>query len=363
MAAKKNNRESKSSIDKSVDMDVSSRLEAINAKLKEKYDILPSVMGEDLTVKLYSTGNLCLDDALSGGLPVGRITEFYGEEQSGKSLISLLAIGQAQKAGKTCMLVDAEQAFNPAWAEKLGVDPSKLIILDNNVVEPIFDIIENYAKQKVVDLIVIDSIASLISNDELESELGAAKYASVALALSRVFRRVIPVLSANDVSLILINQVRDDLSGAYVKQVKTPGGRIIKHSASTRIKIDKAPNGKHIKEGDKVTGVETQCQVMKHRGGANFRVANFRIDYEKGLDKEYDLGVLLLSKEQIVQSGAWFTIPALGDQYKFQGFEKVLTALRTDEVLREKAFELAKKIISGDPNANDASTSESTKSE
>ena len=349
--AKKKFEKSNSPIDKAVDMDIASRLEAANAELKKKYDILPSMTGEDLSVKLYSTGNLCLDEALSGGLPVGRITEFYGEEQSGKTLISLLAIGQAQKAGKTCMLVDAEQAFNPIWASKLGVDPSKLVILDNNVVEPIFDIIENYAKNKVVDLIVIDSVASLISNDELESELGAAKYASVALALSRVFRRVIPVLSQNEVSLILINQVRDDLSGAYIKTVKTPGGRIIKHSASTRVKIDKAPNGKLIRENDKVTGVETQCQVMKHRGGANFRIASFRIDYEKGLDREYDLGVLLLGKEKIVQSGAWFTVPSLGD-YKFQGFDKIIDALRTDAEFKAKALDLATKIISGDTNAD-----------
>ena len=354
--------EPKSPIDNAVDTDLKARLNAANAKLKEKYDILPEVMGEDVKVPLYSTGCLCLDDALSGGLPIGRITEFFGEEQSGKSLISLLAIAEMQKKGKVCMLVDAEQAFDPIWAAKLGVDVAQLIILDNNVVEQVFDIIENYAKQKVIDLVVIDSVASLISMDELESDLGAAKYASVARPLSRIFPRVIPTLSKNAVSLILINQVRDDLSPSYVKQVKTPGGHVIKHSASTRIKINKAPNSKLIKEDNKVTGVETDCQVMKHRGGANFRTANFRIDYDKGLDREYDLGVLLLNKGLLVQAGAWFTLPALGD-YKFQGLDKVLNAFKTNADLKAKAVDLATKTISGVTNDNTTPDSKPAKSE
>lgn len=334
----KKSRSENSTVEKKATSDLQKRLDAINAKLGKKVDKLPGLDTEERQLKLYATGVRTLDIALSGGLPVGRITEFFGEEQSGKSLISLLAIAEAQKAGKTCMFIDAEQGYVPAWGAKLGVDNSKLIYHNGNVVEQIFTIIEAYAQEKVVDLVVIDSIAGLATDAIVDGEMGAAKYSPVALSMSRILPKIMPLLSEKEVSLILINQVRDEIGG-YQKSLKTPGGRAIRHAASTRIRVYKSGSSKRIKASDDVdTGIEIECEVRKHRGGANYRMAEFRIDYEKGFDREYDLICALKSKQIATLSGAYYSIPALDKKY--QGMDAFIEAINTEEGLRDSLEKL-----------------------
>ena len=321
------------SVDNAVKGDLKARIAAINANLAKTMDIVPSLQNEDRELTIVPTGVKTLDQALTGGWTGGRVVELFGEEQSGKTLISLLTIAEAQRHGKVCMLVDAEQGYVPKWGAKLGVDNEKLILLKHNVVEPIFQTIDAYVRDGLVDIVVIDSIANLASNSMIEGEMGKAQYSPVALAMSRLLPLTLPTLAAHDVTLILINQVRDEI-GAYVKSLKTPGGRAIRHAASTRVRVFKSGSSKLIRQADTVTGVEIMCEVKKHRGGANFRTAEFRIDYEKGFDTEYDLATSMLDKGIITRAGAFYTVIKTGK--KFQGFENLLDAMRNDTVLRSE---------------------------
>lgn len=344
---KKDGSDSKSQIDKTVASDLRLKMEAANEKLKKLIDprTLPVMDdgaegAQELSIPLYSTGILSVDDALSGGLPVGRMTELYGEEGSGKSLISLVTIGEMQRNGARCLLFDAESAYEPAWAAKLGVDTSKLMVSDSNIAEDVFKIIETYAESGVIDLVVVDSIANLTTLDVMNSELGAAKYASLPGVLSRMLPRISKVLKRNKVQLILINQVRDVI-GAYVKMLSTPGGRNLKHLYHTRIKCIKVGSSRLLKEGDAVTGVEVEAQITKHRGGANYTKAAFRIEYATGLDKIYDVVNFLLANNHITRAGAFYTY---GDQ-KYQGLENLMDAFRNDPAAYEAAVKFAKETI------------------
>jgi len=350
---------------KTVDADLRARMEAANEKLKKiiKSEYLPVIDdgaegAQDLSIRLYSTGIMSLDRALSGGLPVGRMTELYGEEGSGKSLISLVTIGEMQKNGAKCLLFDTESAYEPQWAAKLGVDTSKLMVSDSNVIEDVFKIIEAYAEAKVVDLIVVDSLANLTTLDIMESELGAPKYSSVPLSLSRILPRISKTLKRNNTSLILVNQVRD-VMGAYVPTLKTPGGRNLKHLYHTRIKCNKANKAALLMNGDVVTGVEIDAQVTKHRGGANLTRANFRIDYASGIDRIYDVVSFLIDTQHITRAGAFYTYSGV----KYQGLENLMDAFRKDAVAYDAAKKFCADILSHEAThsiVQDASKPEDT---
>jgi|GEM_PF-2278061 len=337
-----------SKVNKVVNEDIRKKMEEANARLskiiqKENLPIIDdgSEGPQDLTIPLYSTGILSLDKALSGGLPMGRITELYGEEGSGKSLISLMTIAEMQKNGGKCLLFDAESSYDPIWATKLGVDTESLMVSDANIVEDVFKIIQTYAEEKLIDLVVIDSIASLTTMDVMNSELGAPKYASLAAVLSRVLPvLLIKTFKRNNVSVIIVNQVRDAI-GSYVPALRTPGGRNLKHLYHTRIKVFKAGSSKLLKEGDVVRGVEIETQITKHRGGSNLTCANFRIDYNNGFDYIYDLVNFLLSTGQITRSGSFYTYAG----QKYQGLETLMDAFRNDKIAYESGVKFAKELL------------------
>lgn len=346
---------SQSKIDQTISLDLKKKMEAANQKLtkiiqKENLPIIDdgSEGSQDLSIPLFSTGILSLDRALSGGLPVGRITELYGEEGSGKSLISLMAIAETQRNGGRCLLFDAESAYDPVWASKLGVNTKELMVSDSNIAEDVFKIIQVYAEEKLVNLVVIDSIASLTTLDIMNGELGAPKYASLAGVLSRILPvLLIKFLKRNNVSLIIVNQVRDTI-GSYVPMLRTPGGRNLKHLYHTRIKVFKAGSSKLLKDGDTVTGVEIETQITKHRGGANYTSANFRIDYNNGFDYIYDLVNFLILTNQITRSGSFYTYA----DKKYQGLESLMDVFRKDRNIYESALKLAKEILKSDASKN-----------
>lgn len=350
MSAKKVSKNSKitDTVDKAVNNDQRALMAAANAKLAkiiqpEELPMLDSEAKEDqdLSIPLYSTGILAVDDALSGGLPVGRMVELYGEEGSGKSLISLVSIAEMQKNGGRCLFFDVESAYDPGWAHKLGVQTDKLMVSDANVAEDVFKIVETYAESKLVDLIVIDSIANLINLDIKSAELGAARFGGIAGVLARILPRVHKTLKRNNVNLILINQVRETME-MYGPKLRTPGGRNLKHLFHTRIKCNKANASQRLKDGDTVTGVETSVQVTKHRGGANYTTATFRIDYKKGLDRVYDIVSYLLANNHITRSGAFYTYGGK----KYQGINNLLDAFASDEAAFNEAVAYAHNQIS-----------------
>jgi recombination protein RecA len=349
MTSKKKISETKtnSKVDNAVNSDLRKRMEAANAKLNKiiQKDNLPVIDDEvegsqDLSIPLFSTGILALDRALSGGMPMGRITELYGEEGSGKSLISLMAIAETQKNGGRCLLFDAESSYDPIWAAKLGVNTKELMVSDANIAEDVFKIIQTYAEEKLVNLVVIDSIASLTTLDIMNSELGAAKYASLAGVLSRILPVLLKYLKRSNVSLIVVNQVRDAI-GSYTPMLRTPGGRSLKHLYHTRIKVFKAGSSKLLKDGDTVRGVEIETQVTKHRGGPNYLGATFRIDYNNGFDYVYDLVSFLLATGHITKNGAFYTY----SNQKYQGLENLMDAFRKDPAAFKAGIEFAKEIL------------------
>lgn len=344
--------ESGKEIDRTVAQDLRKKVAAINKGLSETITGLP-VFGvnedgeQDFTIKLYSTGILALDKALNGGLPCGRITELFGEEQSGKSLIAMVAAGALQKRGGRVLLFDAEQAYEPSWAAKLGIDTANILVSDNNIVEDIMEISKKYAEAKLVDLIIIDSLGALMSRDIATSDIGAPKYGGIALPLSRCIPPIISTLKRNNVNMILVNQVRD-VVGAYVPMLKTPAGRAIKHAYHTRIQVFKAKKADFVRVGEVETGVEIGTQVMKHRGGPNHTTANFRIDYRLGLDRIYDVIQLLMSENVITRAGAFYTY---GDQ-KYQGMDALLQAFQEDGVAYTQARKFAEDLLNKEVSCN-----------
>jgi len=353
--AKKKDVKERSASDNVVSKDVRDRKAKIASILGDSGMTMLDIKNEAKTPRI-STGILGLDEATSGGLMEGKVTEFFGEEQSGKSLASLLAIAEAQRQGKYCVFFDVEYGFDQEWAHKLGVntDPEYFAIPDIKVdetkedeiiqimtAEKIFDSICKLAQSRAVGLIVVDSIAAMIPAEEYEGEIEDQKYAALAKVIKKGIGRAVPLLAKSGTSLIIINQVRDTI-GAYIKSVHTPGGRTLKHLLSTRIMFSKAGSGDQIKEDESVKGINVRCKVIKHRGGPNFRPAEFRLWYETGFDKEYDLLSYLISKGQIVREGAMYRF---GDK-SFRGEDAILKALKEDVSLFTSAQEIAKTFVS-----------------
>lgn len=341
------------SIDKVISSDVKQRLANFHKQLQKEFGIDVSTGIDPYRIKLYTTGILNLDDALNGGLPVGMITELYGEEQSGKTLIALLSIAEMQKTGKPCLYIDAEFRFNPDFAEKLGVDtsPDMLTVVRKNVVQEVFQLIKEAAESRVFGLIVLDSIGTLVSKEVLSMNLmtDAMRMGGTSKAITECAKAVIAPLAESETSMILINQVRDVI-GSHVPLKHKTGGNFISHAGSIRIRVKKPTSQRILWENDIATGVELEAEVEKNNAGTNFRSATFRLIYDKGLDKEYDLLSLLLAKNIITQSGSFYNYKDL----KFHGFDQLLKKVREDNDFKEVLMKEAKNIINKgvEKNAN-----------
>jgi recombination protein RecA len=337
--------ETKTESEKIVEMDLKQRVLEFQKQLQKEHGIDVSVGVDPYKIKLYTTGILNLDDALGGGLPVGMITELYGEEQSGKTLISLLSIAEMQKTGKPCLYIDAEFRFNPEFAEKMGVDvsPSMLTVIRKNIVQQVFQIIKEAAESKAFGLIVLDSVGTLVSQEVLEMNLikDPMRMGGASKAITECSKAIISPLAESGTSMILINQVRD-LIGAPVPMKHKTGGNFLSHIGSIRIKVKKPSSQKIFWENDIATGVEIECEIEKSGFGKNFRTAFFRHIYETGLDREYDLLSLLCDKGIIKQAGSFYTY----NDIKFHGFDQLIKFTREDENFRKTLISEAEKIIS-----------------
>jgi recombination protein RecA len=335
------------STDKEVAGDLRARLASINKAFEKKYEGAGRFTNEkDLDIPLFSTGIFSLDYALTGGLPKGKLIEFFGPELSGKSLLAHVCVAETQKRlkaegkDKYCVWFDVEQSYNAKWAKELGVDVDRVIVANNAVCEEIMDMIEQYSKSGGIELIVIDSIAAMMTKAEQEDEMGAMKYAPLAGALTRTLKKVVPGMNQSMTTVIAINQVREDL-GAFVPTWKTPGGMALKHFSSTRVYVKKAPSSKLIKEGNEVTGLDIDCTVMKHRIGRNFTQATFRLFYNLGVDKIYDLVNFLVQAGQITQNGPMYQFK----EVKFMGMAKFLEAVKTNQALVNDMYSTAVNLL------------------
>lgn len=256
-----------------------------------------------VNVETIPTGSLSLDLALGGGIPRGRIIEIYGPESSGKTTVCLHAVAEVQKTGGTAAYVDAEHALDPAYAQKLGVNIENLLISQPDSGEQALEVVETLVRSNAVDIIVVDSVAALVPQAEIEGDMGDAHMGLQARLMSQALRKLTGVISRSKTTVIFVNQLRMKIGVMFGNPETTTGGNALKFYASVRMDIRRISQ---IKAGDAVIGNRARIKVVKNKIAPPFREAEFDIMYNQGISKEGDVLDLAVNYEVVGKAGAWF---------------------------------------------------------
>ena len=262
-------------------------------------------LGENhkVDVELLPSGCLSLDIALGGGYPKGRIIEIYGPESSGKTTLTLHAIAEIQKQGGTAAFIDAEHALDPAYARKLGVDTENLLVAQPDNGEQALEITETLVRSNAVDLIVVDSVAALVPQAEIDGDMGDAHMGLQARLMSQALRKLTGIINKSKATVIFINQIRMKIGVMFGNPETTTGGNALKFYASVRADIRRTAQ---IKSGDDVIGNRTKVKIVKNKIAAPFRVAEFDIMYNEGISKTGDIIDLAVEHGILGKSGAFY---------------------------------------------------------
>lgn len=263
-------------------------------------------LGENasMSVEHISTGSMALNMALGiGGIPRGRIVEIYGPESSGKTTLALHCVAEAQKAGGTAAFIDVEHALDPVYAANLGVDIDSLLVSQPDSGEQALEIAEALVRSGAIDIIVIDSVAALVTRAEIEGEMGDNHVGQLARLMSQALRKLTGALSKSNCSAIFINQLREKIGVIYGNPETTTGGRALKFYASVRIDVRKIET---IKNGSEMIGSRTRARVVKNKVAPPFREAEFDVMYGKGISHTGEIVDMGLEFEVLKRSGAWF---------------------------------------------------------
>lgn len=287
-------------------------------------------------VDVVSSGSLMLDRALGvGGYPKGRIIEIFGPESSGKTTIALHAIAEVQKTGGRAAFIDAEHALDPVYAKKLGVDTDELLLSQPDTGEQALEIVEALVRSEAMSIIVIDSVAALVPQAEIEGEMGDSHVGLQARLMSQALRKLGGIVNKTNTICIFINQLREKVGVMFGNPETTPGGRALKFYSTVRLDVRR---GEQIKVNGDVLGNKTIIKVVKNKVAPPFKTAEVEIMYGEGISKIGEVIDLAASMGIVDKSGAWFSYK--GEKIG-QGKENVKLVLKNNKALYD---EISKKV-------------------
>jgi recombination protein RecA len=290
-------------------------------------------------VALLPSGALSLDIALGGGYPKGRIIEIYGPESSGKTTLTLHAIAEIQKQGGTAAFIDAEHALDPAYARKLGVDTDNLLVSQPDNGEQALEIAETLVRSNAVDLVVVDSVAALVPQAEIDGDMGDSHMGLQARLMSQALRKLTGIISKSKTTVIFINQIRMKIGVMFGNPETTTGGNALKFYASVRLDIRRIGQ---LKAGEEIIGNRTKVKVVKNKIAPPFRVAEFDIMYNEGISMTGDVLDLAVLHEIVGKAGAWFDYK---DAKIGQGRDATKKYLKENPKVRDEIEKLVRKKI------------------
>ena len=263
-------------------------------------------LGDRVSVKVdtISSGSLLLDAALGiGGYPKGRVIEIYGPESSGKTTVALHAIASVQKKGCRAAFIDAEHAIDPEYAKKLGVNVDELILSQPDSGEQAMEIVEILVKSQSVDLVVVDSVAALVPQAELDGEMSDAQVGAQARLMSKALRKITGLLNKSECTIIFINQLREKVGIMFGNPETTPGGRALKFYSTIRLDVRK---GEALKNGSEIIGNAVNVKIVKNKVAAPFKTASVDLIYGLGICHEAEVLDLAANNDIVKKSGAWY---------------------------------------------------------
>lgn len=296
-------------------------------------------MGEapEMEVSAISTGSITLDLALGiGGVPRGRIVEIYGPESSGKTTVALHVVAETQKLGGEAAYIDVENALDPVYAKALGVDIDNLLVSQPSSGEQALDIAEALIRSGAIDVVIVDSVAALVTQQEIDGDMASSHVGLQARLMSQALKKLSGAVAKSNTVLIFINQLREKIGMSYGNPEVTSGGRALKFYSSVRIEIRRA---EQLKDGSDIYGNHVKCKIVKNKVAPPFKVAEFDILYGKGISKSGEIVDLAIELDLVHKSGSWFSY---NGQRIAQGKENARKYIESNEELME---ELAEKIL------------------
>ena len=355
MMAKKKNKPEKEPVVFTADPEArGANLTRVMAQIEKQYGkgAIMQLSGDlHVDAPCIPTGSISLDLALGGrGLPRGRVAEFLGPEASGKTTLALSVIANAQHLGGVAAFIDAEHAFDAAWAKRIGLDLESLLVSQPDTGEQALEICDLLVRSGAVDIIVIDSVAALVPRAEIEGEMGDIHVGLQARLMSQALRKLTGSISKSHTAVVFLNQIREKIGVMYGNPETTPGGRALKFYSSVRIDLRRITT---LKAGDQAVGSRTRAKVVKNKVAPPFQRAEFDILFDCGISAEGDLLDLGAEIGVVEKSGAWFSC---GDLRLGQGREAARTFLKENKDLAQeiRAKILVAKGFVDDPGAEPA---------